>query len=239
VGEAIAAGRAISYARVSTSEQAESGLSVMAQQSQTAAAIAERGWQLADAVVDDGVSGTVPPHRRPALARALATLASAQADALVVSRLDRLGRDVADLLDVLALSLREDWKLVALDAPLDPASAFGECCMTILAAVAHLERRLIGERTKAALVVSRSQGTRLGRPCRQPPEARRLCVQARGAGYSLPQIARMLTDSGYRTATGKTTWHPSTVASILRSEALDYEAAQARARCAKVAAPNA
>lgn len=239
MGDTIAAGRAISYARVSTSEQAESGLSVMAQQTQTAAAISERGWQLADAAVDDGVSGNVPPDRRPALARVLATLASAGADALVVSRLDRLGRNAADLLDVLARSLREDWKLVALDAPLDPASAFGECCMTILAAVAHLERRLIGERTKAALAASRAQGTRLGRPCRQPPEARRMCVQAREAGHSLPQIARMLTDNGYRTATGKTTWHPSTVASILRSEALDHEAAQARARCAGAAGHDA
>lgn len=100
--------------------------------------------------------------------------------------------------------------------------------MTILAAVAQLERRLIGERTKAALAVSKSQGTRLGRPCRQPSEARRLCVEARRAGHSLSAIARMLTDRGLLTATGKSNWHPSTVASILQSERLDHEADEAR-----------
>ncbi|WP_420435960.1 recombinase family protein [Candidatus Poriferisodalis sp.] len=220
--------RAISYARVSTAEQAESGLSVASQQAQTDAAIRARGWHFVRAVADEGVSGTTPPQQRSGLRHALEMLAAAQADALVVSRLDRLGRDTADLLEILTCSVREGWALVALDAPLDPASAFGECCITIMAAIAQLERRLIGERTKAALAVSKSQGTRLGRPCRQPQAARALCVQAREAGHSLPRIARMLTEHGYRTATGKTTWHPSTVASILRSEKLDREADQAR-----------
>ena len=224
--------RAISYARVSTAEQAESGLSITSQQAHTAAAVRERGWQLAAALADEGVSGTTPPVQRAGLRQALEMLAASQADALVVSRLDRLGRNTADLLEVLTCSVREGWALVALDAPLDPASAFGECCITIMAAIAQLERRLVGERTKAALAVSKAQGTRLGRPCRQPQAARALCVQAREAGHSLPQIAKMLTEHGYWTATGKSTWHPSTVASILRSEKLDREADQARRQSA-------
>ena len=64
--------RALAYARVSTEEQAESGLD--AQPASAHSAICDRGWALAGSVIDAGVSGSVPPDRRDALGPALEAL---------------------------------------------------------------------------------------------------------------------------------------------------------------------
>lgn len=82
----------------------------------------------------------------------------------------------------------------------------------VLAVFAQLERRLIGERTLAALAVERSEGVVLGRP-RDLDEHVANRIVRRG---SLSAIARALTDEGVRTARGGK-WHPATVRAVVRS----------------------
>lgn len=85
-------------------------------------------------------------------------------DTLVVWKLDRLARSLRHLLDLHDDLQARGMALESLTENLETGSPFGEFAFHILAAVAHLERRIIAERTKAGLHAARKRGTRLGRP---------------------------------------------------------------------------
>ncbi len=92
--------RAIGYLRVNTTEQALSGLSLDAQRSAIEAECACQGWDLVDIVADEGVSGSKAPAKRTGLSDALTRISNDEADLLVALRLDRLGRDAVDVLNL-------------------------------------------------------------------------------------------------------------------------------------------
>ena len=189
---------AIIYARVSTRDQAASGLGIEAQIARCRAWAEYRGYQVTEVVSENGVSGTLAPDARPGLGRALHALTAGQADALVVAKLDRLGRDVADVLALADTAERQGWSLAVLDLDLDTSTPGGRLVLTMFAALARWERDIIAERTSAALPALKRRGKRLGRPVEQSPTAR-----------------------GGR-------WHGSTVASLERSATLDAEAGAGR-----------
>src|SRR5271169_4726837 len=97
----------------------------------------------------------------------------------------------------------------------------GAAMAQVLAVFAELERRLIGERTKAALAVKRSQGVRLGRPPTLSADVVDRIVVARGSGGTWSAIARQLNDEQVPTSQGGRCWYPATV----RYVALAAEAA--------------
>src|ERR1700688_4055499 len=107
---------------------------------------------------------------RPALTAALTALDSSAGSVLMVAKLDRLTRSVHDATGLMLAADKGGWGLVALDAPVDTTTPQGAAMAQVLAVFAELERRLIGERTKAALAVRRSQGVRLGRPPTLSPD---------------------------------------------------------------------
>ena len=90
--------RAILYARFSTAEQAESGLRIDAQRNKTRSYAELYEWDIIADETEAGVSGTIAPDHRPVLGRLLTDLDSGQADVMVVSHLDRIGRNAADIL---------------------------------------------------------------------------------------------------------------------------------------------
>jgi len=89
----------------------------------------------------------------------------------------------------------------------------------VLASLAQWERRLISERTRAALQVKRAQGVRLGRPEQIDAALRRRIVRMRRKGSGLSAIAAVLNDEGVPTARGGVRWYPSTVRAVLAAEA--------------------
>ncbi len=96
---------------------------------------------------DEGVSGAA--RRRPGLDQALATLK--QGDTLVTWRLDRLGRSLPHLIElVAALQDRGCW-FVSLNEAIDTGSAGGKLVFHIMGALAEFERALIVERTRAGM----------------------------------------------------------------------------------------
>lgn len=137
----------LGYARVSTGDQDITG---QAMRLEEAGAIK---------VFSDVISGK--SMDRPGLAELL-TYARA-GDTLVVVRLDRLGRSLAELLAIVEDLRRRDIALLSLEEKIDTNSAAGELVFHVFGAIAHFERRLISERTKDGIAAARTKGKRPGR----------------------------------------------------------------------------
>lgn len=210
--------RVISYARVSTDTQAASGLSIDAQHRAIAEASNARGWQVIERFTDEAISGAVPVDERPGLSAALAQLEQGDADVLVATRIDRLARDALETLQLFDRAERLGWELITLDAPEGTKTHDGRLLVGILAVIAAHEAGSARARTVAALQSAQRSGIQLGRPSRQPEEARALAKQLHDEGCSLREIAAALEVAGILTATGKTSWHHSSVAALLKSD---------------------
>ena len=209
--------RVISYARVSTGAQAATGLSIDAQHRAVAVAAAARGWRVVERVTDEAISGAVPVDERPGLGTALVQLEQGEADVLMATRVDRLARDTLATLRLFDRAERLGWELITLDAPEGVKTHDGRLLVGVLAVIAAHEAGSARARTVAALQTARRNGTPLGRPSRQPEPARTVAKQLHAEGYSLREIAAALEVAGILTATGKTTWHHSSVAALLDS----------------------
>lgn len=206
--QARAATCVVGYLRVSTDEQATSGLGLDAQRAAVEAACAAKGWTVAEWAVDEGVSGSVAPGDRPAMARALRLLESREAGALVAAKVDRIARDLHDLTGLLRRADEEDWAVVALDLGVDTTTPVGRMLVGILGSVAEWERATIRQRTRDALAAKKARGVRLGRPVSaSSAPARARLRELLHDGLPLGTIAATLNDEGFSTATGlKWTW---------------------------------
>ena len=210
----------IAYYRVSTDEQAASGLGLEAQRAAVTAAAVARGWTIAAEYTDLARSGK--NTNRPALAEALA-YAERTGATVMVSKLARLSRSVGDFARMAERARRRGWSIVALDVDVDTTTPNGDLVANIVASVAQWERRLIGERTSEALQAKKAAGARLGRPVTLDLEVRRMIADRHAAGASLAGIARDLYENHVPTARGGR-WYASTVRAVLASLELDAAA---------------
>lgn len=108
---------------------------------------------------DAGVSGAV--ERRPGLDQALATIK--EGDVLVTWRLDRLGRSLPHLIELVTTLQGRGVEFVSLNEAIDTTSAGGKLIFHIMGALAEFERSLIIERTRAGIAAARRRGQHLGR----------------------------------------------------------------------------
>jgi DNA invertase Pin-like site-specific DNA recombinase len=205
--------KAIGYVRVSKREQAESGLGLADQRLRIEEACAARDWVLDRIEADEGVSGR-SVDKRPGLRSAMRSLAAGGADALVAVKIDRLSRSMADFAVIAKTAVDQGWVLLALDVDVDSATPTGELIVTIMAALAQFESRLIGERTSRALAEARRRGTRLGRPVDVPEEVARRIVRRIDAGATAGQVGRELEAEGVPTARGGARWWPATIRAV-------------------------
>ncbi|MPT47975.1 MAG: recombinase family protein [Sphingobium sp.] len=113
---------------------------------------------------------------RDGLDRALAAIRPG--DRLAVWRLDRIGRSIRQILAIIEELDERGASLIGLSEGFDTSTEAGELHSTMLAMIAHIERRMIVSRTKAGLQAAKARGQRLGRPPKmtqeQVAEARRL-----------------------------------------------------------------
>src|SRR4030088_2953797 len=217
--------RAVAYLRVSTQQQQRSGLGIEAQRAAIERfAAAESLLITAEYSEFETGKGADALDRRPQLAAALAA-ASKEKCSIVVSKLDRLSRDVAFVSGLMAQ--RVPFIVAELGRDADPFM------LHLYAALAEKERRLISERTKAALAARKAKGGQLGNP-RNLAQAGRLgrnvqttiadeltanvlpLVDAlRSAGAdTLEAISCGLNRQGIRTPRGKR-WYASSVLNLL------------------------
>lgn len=213
----------VTYLRVSTERQGQSGLGLEAQRAAVAAHVLGRGEVVAEFVeVESGKRAD-----RPQLALALAEAKRAGA-VLLIAKLDRLARNVAFIANLLESGV----EVTAADMP--EANRF---VLHIMAAVAEQEGRAISERTKAALAAAKARGVKLGwsnpdRASEQCQAAKKgaavnraralihaenvfpVIVQIRAGGASFRQVAAELNTRGIKTARGGK-WHAMTARNIL------------------------
>jgi DNA invertase Pin-like site-specific DNA recombinase len=204
---------ALAYVRVSTTEQAENGASLDAQEAALIEAAERKGFRV-EVLREEGRSGK-SLRSRPVLTEALRRLRGKEAAALYAQRLDRLSRSVGDFAHLLERARREGWTVAVLDADVDTSTPSGEFLVNVLASAAQYERRIIGARTKDALAQRRREGVRLGRPSVLAPETVARIAALRAEGKSLRTIAADLEATGTATAHGGTRWHASTVRKVL------------------------
>lgn len=215
----------IGYLRVSTDEQARSGLGLEAQRERVAHEAQRRDWSVTW-ITDDGY--TAANLERPGIARALSALHDRKADALVVAKLDRLSRSLLDFAGLMERAQRERWNLVCLDLGIDLSTPQGQLMANVMASFAAYERELIRQRTRDALRALKMRGARLGRPVVVSPTVGAAIRAWRATGCTWQACADALNRASVPTAHDGRKWYASTVRSVLASAALDAEAAAAR-----------
>lgn len=233
--------QAVAYLRVSTDRQGRSGLGLEAQREAIARFVEAEGIELLGEFVEvETGKGADALDRRPVLAEALETARKAKARTkddcpVIVAKLDRLSRDVHFISGLMAHGT--GFIVAELGANADPFF------LHIYAAIAEKERKLIAERTRAALAVRKAQGMKLGNRTNLAeaqakggatvkreadafaanvlPVIER--IKATGA-TSYNAIAKALNEQGVKTAKGGT-WAAATVRNImLRAPLLDMAA---------------
>ncbi len=172
--------RVFAYARVSTVEQLTEN-----QREQ----IARAGYDIAPKrFIEEQISGSVPAAQRPGFQRLLERLD--EGDTLVVTKLDRIGRDSIDVQQTVERFQSEGIRLVVLQlGNLDLTSSAGALMVKMLAAVADFERDLIIERTQAGQARARAAGTHMGRPSKTTPDQQRAIREALAAGATVSSMA--------------------------------------------------
>ena len=215
----------IAYHRVSTERQGRSGLGLDAQRERCAAFAAAAGYAVFEEFTEvETGKGSDALDRRPQLAAALAAARRLRC-AVLVAKLDRLSRDVAFIAGLMAQ--RVPFVAAELGDDVDPFM------LHVYAALAEKERRMISERTRAALTAKRARGEPLGNrvnlseaqalgAAAVAAEARRFAEnvapvirEARAGGArSLRAVAAALNARGVRTARGGR-WAATQVSAVL------------------------
>lgn len=153
--------RAAIYARVSTSNN---GQDPTLQTRELREYCERRGWTVVGEYVDVGISGS--KEKRPELDKLLVDAHRRRLDVILVWKLDRFGRSLRHLVNLLAELESLGIDFVSLRDNLDLTTPSGRLMFQIIGAMAEFERSLIQERVKAGMRNARAKGKRIGRPPR-------------------------------------------------------------------------
>jgi site-specific DNA recombinase len=224
---------AIIYCRVSTDEQARSGLGLEAQEARCRAWCVANGLEVAGIFVDDGASAKT--LKRPELEKALAALTPGRV--LVAYKLDRLTRTQADFPSLAARVDAAGAEWATVEEKFDTSTAMGRAMLQIVLTFSQLEREMTGERTSAALAEKKTRRERLGTTplgfrtingILNEDSAEMATVNRardlRTKGYTLQAICDTLTAEGHRTKRNGT-WLPNSVRRLLQTRYVETLAA--------------
>ena len=236
------------YTRVSTADQAESGLGLDDQEEKIRAYAAMRGLQVEEFFIDNGVSGTIPISERVAGGRLVERIK--KGDSVIFVRIDRGFRDAGD-----ALSTLRTWEKKGVTAHIvdlngmsvDISSPMGRVMVGILACFAEWQVNSIRANTRAALRVKARRMEKTGGnvpygfKCVLKKEGNKtvkmlvpfddeqkvidLLKELRGSGKTLTQLCQILNDHNIRPRKAHL-WAPQTVANILSRPSVDCEASE-------------
>lgn len=222
--------RAVIYRRVSTDEQAASGLGLDAQLEACQAWARRAGATVLGPFDDDGLTGAAPLDRRPALMDALCALG--RGDVLLVAKRDRLARGRSQIVAIEAAVEKRGARIASAAGEGTDSDAPSDVLLRLLVdAFAEYERLVIKARTRAALAAKARRGERVGQvpygkrvapdgktlepdPAEADLERRILEHYAFARSYLI--VARAMTEAGVPTKRGAAMWSPSTIRNIVR-----------------------
>ena len=169
------------YSRVSTVSQNTSNQKLEIQNA---------GFSIDYFYEDIGVSGKVFAKQRSEFSKLLNQIRDGET--LVVTKLDRLGRDVVDILTTIRYLTSRNIEVIVLQlGKFDLTSTAGKLLLTMLMAVAEMERDLLVERTKMGLLRAKAEGKKLGRPKKTTTQQRKEIIQKLEEGISVSELARI------------------------------------------------
>ena len=244
--------RLVGYIRASTSDQQ---ITLAAQATKIRAMAEVKGFPLIDVIVDSGESAK--DLERPGMQRILAMVEAKQIDGLLVAKLDRVTRSVKDLDNLMRLFRAKNVSLISVEESLDMSTATGRMMMNLIGLISQWEREVIGERTKTALQMLKTQGKPCGPPqfgkmygpknedgshsteIDNPEEIHtiRVILDLHSKGESYRNIADSMNDAGYRTRRGGI-WYFPAVGEIIRKHTAALVAAQPGQLRLAVSAPE-
>ena len=222
--------KVIAYARCSTADQADHGVTLEAQQAKLAAYASLYDLTIMETILDAGESAK--SLNRPGLQRALTMLRRGEAVGLLIVKLDRLTRSVGDLQVLIGdfFGERAGKQLFSVSDNIDTRSASGRLCLNMITVIAQWERETTAERTRDALRHKIARQERVGKlkfgfdlaadGCSlienvEQQAAIRLMQELRKGGWTLRQIAAELTTRGVATKEGRPAWSSAAVSRIL------------------------
>jgi DNA invertase Pin-like site-specific DNA recombinase len=166
------------YIRVSTSKQDTEN------QRRELKAVADRsGWQIVKVYEDAGISGAKGRDKRPGLDAMMKAVNAREFDLVASWSVDRLGRSLTDLLNILQRLHEKGVGLFLHQQGLDTTTTAGKAMFQMLGVFAEFERGIIRERVNAGLARARANGTKLGRRTVKPSvEAQIVELRAKGDG---------------------------------------------------------
>jgi putative DNA-invertase from lambdoid prophage Rac len=145
-------------------------------------------------IIIETISGSTAIAKRPGFAKLIDRLEAG--DVMVVSKLDRLGRDAIDVSATVARLENMGVRVHCLAlGGVDLASPAGRMTMSVINAVAQFERDLLIERTQAGLSRAKAEGKILGRPATLDPDQRARVAEQLGRGIPIAAIARAFNTS--------------------------------------------
>uniref|UniRef100_UPI00402BE595 recombinase family protein n=1 Tax=Methylomonas sp. SPW-1 TaxID=3438877 RepID=UPI00402BE595 len=173
--------RVFAYCRVSTTDQTTQNQNLEIQ----AAGFAIQQNRF----IEESISGSVAANERPGFIKLIDRMESG--DVLVVTKLDRLGRNAMDVRATVEHLANSGIRVHCLAlGGVDLTSSAGKMTMQVIAAVAEFERDLLIERTQAGISRARAAGKQFGRPPALNPEARAEVIKRLAAGTNISELAR-------------------------------------------------
>jgi len=175
------------YVRVSTGSQTtENQLRELRQ-------VAERhGWRVAAEFADNGISGSKGRDQRPGLDAMMQAVARREVDVVMAWSVDRLGRSLQNLVELLAELHGKRVDLYLHQQGIDTSTPAGKALFQMMGVFAEFERAMIRERVNSGLARAKAQGKRLGRPRNDNAKQRAAVVRLRKQGVGILKIARQV-----------------------------------------------
>lgn len=222
----------IAYCRVSTEDQAETGHSLGQQRERAQAYCALHGHRLVDIIVDEGVSASIPLHKRMGGANLIAAIRAGKGSGVVVVRLDRLFRNALDGLRFFEeVADRHTIAVHSVSELIDTSTPAGRLALTIQLAAAQYERDLAAQRATECNTALRERGRVYGGvpygcmrvgdellcdPVTWPMREAILAMREMDC-RSLREIANQLRRDGVPSPSGSRGWSPNTISRICKT----------------------
>ena len=173
------------YARVSTDKQTVTNQLIQLRE------VAERcGYEIVQEYTDEGISGAKGRSERPALNEMMKAATQRKFDMIMVWSIDRLGRSLQNLVEILNELQNMRIDLFFQQQGLDTSTPSGRMMFSVFGALAEFERALIRERVIAGQNRAKAKGKKLGRPSKMNEGLKTAIQLLRQKGMGIKQIAK-------------------------------------------------